>query len=426
MDTVGAPKLSVVGTDKLPRPRPLTHWVIWIFFIYVGLALGLSHFQRLAEIDSKGIAVAISKPPTWDFTNLWYGGRLALEGRIDTLFDVDDYREGLRALFAPYIEDSEWSYPPTLLLIAVPLALLPLYTAYFVWSVGTLAFLTVLLRRAGLPLLACCLLWISPGAMQNALLGQNGALTAFLLFGGLLAARNRPVLAGLCFALLTIKPHLGLLVPVCLAAAGAWRAIFWSAFFAMLLASLTVICFGISAWTGFFTTTQPLMQTIMEAPFGQPYHARSITVFVSARWLGLSVINSYLAQGLAMLSAAIMAWMLWRKQGTDPLLRVGATGVLTLVATPYGYSYDMVMLSAAVLIVVLRGRCNWDIALVPVWLWPAVTHGFNTEIAPISPLALTYAAVICTWIAMRSIPLKQGEGSVLMSNAVPAMSKRQP
>lgn len=381
---------------------------LWVSAICLGLMVGLAYLNHLAQADVNGISLAASKPPTWDFTNLWYGGRLALEGHAGTLVNFEDYRAGLRTLFAPYIDDSEWSYPPTLLLIAAPLALLPLYPAYILWTAGTLGLLSLLLRRAGLPLLGSVLLWISPGALNNILFGQNGALTAFLLFGGLLAAQKRPMLAGICFALLlAVKPHLGLLVPVCLVAVGAWRTISWSAFFAILLAAFTALCFGTSVWMGFFATTQPLMQAIMEAPYGQGYHANATTVFASSRGLGLSVTSAYLVQLLATLSAAFAAWQLWRRPVGDPLLRAGATGILTLLATPYGYSYDMVMLSAAVLIVVQRGHWNRDILLIPVWLWPAIVNALNTEIAPLSPLALIYAAAVCIHVYFRSKRLEQ-------------------
>jgi hypothetical protein len=391
---------AIAGEWRLPEERvfPGTTPIataLWFAALCLGLTISLSHLGHLARLDTNGISLATSKPPTWDFTNLWYGGRIALEGRTDILFNVEDYRAGLRSLFAPYIEDSEWSYPPTFLLIGAPLALLPLYSAYILWTVGTLGLLTFVLRRADLPLPACFLLWISPGVLNNILFGHNGALTAALLFGGLLTAKKHPVLAGLCFGILTIKPHLGLLVPVCLVAAGAWRAISWSAFFALLLAGLTTLCFGASVWWGFLGTTQALMQAIMEAPYGQGYQANAATVFVSARWLGLSVAQAYLVQALATLAAAIAAWMVWRRPAGDPLLRAAVTAALTLLATPYGYSYDMVMLSAAVLIVVSRANWRHDILLIPIWLWPGITNGLNTGLAPLSPLALIFASGLC-------------------------------
>lgn len=368
--------------------------LIWAFFIVFGLVLSFNHFHQLAQLDANGMSLATSKPLTWDFTNLWYGGRLALEGRTDELFDLDAYRQGLRTLFVPYMEDSEWSYPPVLLLLGAPLALLPLYSAYFLWTVGTLGLLSLLLRRAGLPLLFCALLWVTPGALNNMLFGQNGALTAFLLLGGLFYAERRPRLAGLFIAALMIKPHLGLLVPVCLIAVGAWRTIAWAALFALVIAAVTTLCFGASVWLGFLQTTQPLMQTIMEAPYGQGYQVNAATMFVFARWLGLDVGAAYGVQALTTLIAAGSAWKLWRGPSGDPALRAAATTALGLLATPYGYSYDLVMVSAAVLIVLQRGHLKHSIALIPVWLWPVLVHDLNAQVAPLSPLVLIYAARI--------------------------------
>jgi hypothetical protein len=385
--------------------------LIWISFILIGLMLSLAQLHRLAQVDANGISLATSKPFTWDFTNLWYSGRLALEGRTEVLFDLERYRAGQREIFGPYVAGGEWCYPPTLLLIGAPLALLPLYGAYALWTVGTISLLSLLLRRAGLPLLGCALLWISPGALNNILFGQNGALTAFLLIGGLLSARDRPILAGLCFAALTIKPHLGLIVPACLIAAGAWRAISWSAFFALLLAAVTAVCFGSSVWIGFLGETRLLMHAIMEAPYGVGFHANAATVFILARWFGAGVDAAYLAQGMMALIAMFAAWKLWRAPEGDPLLRAAATAVLALLATPYGYSYDMVMLSAAVLILLQRGDLNRSIVLIPIWLWPVLIEDLNSHFIPLSPLMLIYAAALCTHAYFRSTSSRGSAGA---------------
>lgn len=401
-----------------------TDRLVWLFFVLVGLVLSVHQLRQLAQLDANGISLATSKPLPWDFTNLWYGGRLALEGRTAELFDLDAYRQGLRALFVPYLADSEWSYPPVLLLIAAPLALLPLYPAYFLWTAGTLGLLSLILRRAGLPLFGCALLWLTPGALNNVVFGQNGALTAALLFGGLLLAERRPMLAGLCIAALTIKPHLGLLVPICLIAAGAWRTMSWTALFAILIAGVTTLCFGTSVWLGFFTTTQPLMQAIMEAPYGQGYHANSATMFVLARWIGLDLGATYFVQAVTTLAAAAAAWKLWRGPAGDPMLRVAATSALVLLATPYAYSYDMVMVSAAVLIVLQRGNLTRSIVLTPVWLWPVLVNNFNVQVAPLSPLVLIYAARIFYVAHRRSrVPgddhLRQADESPAAQSNVP-------
>src|SRR6185312_13844103 len=62
-----------------------------------------------------------------------------------------------------------------------------------------------------------------PMAFINALVGQNGFLTAALIGGTLYLIPIRPVLAGICLGLLTYKPQYGLLFPIALIVAGQWR-----------------------------------------------------------------------------------------------------------------------------------------------------------------------------------------------------------
>ena len=220
-----------------------------------------------------------------------------------------------------------------------------------------------------------------------------------------MAADKRPVLAVLLFGLLTIKPQLGILVPVCLIAAGHWRAIAWSAVFGALWFAASVIAFSPAAWAGFFGTTQPMMQSILEAPYGQGYQANATTVFVSMRGFGLSLAAAYSIQAAVTLGAAIVAWRLWRRPTSAPLLRAGATAVLTLLATPYGYSYDLVALSAAVLIIRSAQGSRSDMVLTPLWLWPVLVNLVNVNVAPLSPIVLIFAA----WVSVRALP--RGEHS---------------
>ena len=74
--------------------------------------------------------------------------------------------------------------------------------------------------RIGL-LLACAF----PGILANAMVGQNGFVTAALLGGALIFMERRPLLAGGLIGLLSFKPHLGILIPVALVAGGHWRVI---------------------------------------------------------------------------------------------------------------------------------------------------------------------------------------------------------
>ena len=384
--------------------------VLRLLAIAWGATFGFVCLHMLYQLDAHGISTAIGKPPTLDFTNLWYGGRLALQDRVAELFDIAAYRAGLEQLFSSRLQPSEWSYPPTLLLVGMPLALLPLYAAFFVWTAGTLAALAAVLRRAGVPVIGLLLLAFSPAELNNIFFGHNGAATAALLIGGLLIAPRRPMLAGLCFALLTMKPHLGILVPICLLATRNWRAIGWSALFTVVLCGLTLAVFGPEVWKGFWQVTRPFMNGVLEAPYGNGYQQNAATLFLTARWLGADLPLAYAAQAAAAAACALVAWRVWRTTA-ETEVKVALTALLTPLATPYAYSYDLVMVAAAVLIIAYRVRPS--LPLIVLWLLPTTVAPLNIAIGHVSPLILA-AALLCL-VQTRGFPIKPGYAQWLSS-----------
>ncbi|MBB4066892.1 glycosyltransferase 87 family protein [Gellertiella hungarica] len=345
-----------------------------------GLILAATYFRSLWTLDADGISMLNQKLPYWDFSNLWAGGHLAGEGRVHTLFDVEAYRAALRQLFTPVLQDQEWSYPPSLLLLGVPLGWLPVLPAYVLWTAGTLLLLYLALRPFRFPLPVTLAVILSPAAMINVLLGQNGALTAALLLGGLWALGKKPWIAGLFFGILTIKPHLGFLIPVVLLAGGHWRAIAAAVLTTLVLVAVTGLLFGWQVWFDFRTVTLPLMAGIMEAPYPQPYHANAMTVFIMARWLDASVGVAQAIQIIAGLVAAGAAFWLWRPaMQIDPARRIVLTAMLVIFATPYGYSYDAVALAPAVAWGFLHERRIPLIVHAIVWLFPLFVHVINLQ-----------------------------------------------
>jgi hypothetical protein len=87
-----------------------------------------------------------------------------------------------------------------------------------IWSGATLA-LFLLAARLRQPWEAS-LLALAPTSIVTFAYGQNGFLTSALILGGLWPLPHRQGWAGLLFGLATIKPQLGLLIPIALLAAG--------------------------------------------------------------------------------------------------------------------------------------------------------------------------------------------------------------
>jgi hypothetical protein len=373
--------------------------VLWLLLLgFTMIRLGLVYAVWHTEPD--GISPVSLKLPEWDFTNLWAGGRLALEHHLSALFDRDAFNAWLREQFSPRIAGEEWSYPPSMLLLGAPLGLLPITWAYVIWTAATMAALWAAIRLPGLPVTVGLMAVLGPATITNLALGQNGALSAALLVGGLMVLPTRPILAGVLIGLLTMKPQLGLLLPVGLLASRNWRAIAAAALTTATLVIVTAALFGWGSWVAFLTVTQPMMREIMEAPYGAGYQVHGITVFLLARALGAGINVAYWVQAVAALAAACLCWLAWRRNDVDQSSRVALTVVLGLLATPYAWSYDMVAYGAAVAMLIAQQRWRLSPALLSAWVAPALVEGFTRAVLPLTPLLIALAA----WVAWRSLP----------------------
>jgi hypothetical protein len=386
---------------------------IWL----VGALIGLNYLRLGWTLDQNGLSVMTARLPYWDFTNLWGGGRMALEGHVDYLFSPDIYRVTLRSILSPLLLDQEWSYPPSMLLVGAPLALLPILPAYLIWNVATLGFLYIASGWLGLKRWQRVAILLSPPVLLSIMFGQNGALTASLLMGGLFFAPSRPLVAGILFGFLTLKPHLGILVPFCLLAAGNYRAIASAAVTSLAIFLETGSLFGWDVWPLFFNVTNPLMRTIMEASYPQHYHMNAMTFFAMARSLGFGLTVSYVVQILVTLVAIGLTASLWRRKDIgDHRIKVAVTGLLALAATPYGYTYDAVPLALAVVILT-----RYQLASIPLlaigWLYPGLNHLIAKDYFSIGVLVPAALALV----AIRNLQLsRRPEDSPLMEEGIKA------
>lgn len=375
-----------LSTDRFP------YFVVWC-----GIAIGLVYQVNLWTFDEQGFSILSDRLPYWDFTNLWAGGALALEGKVHALFSAEGYRAALRAMLHPSLPNQEWSYPPSMLLLGMPLATLPIMLAYLIWTFATVALLWIALRPFDFPMPVRIAIIASPAIIMNSLFGQNGALTAALLLGGLWLVPTRPILAGIAFGVLTTKPHLGILIPFCLLAGGHWRAIFSATATLAGLIVATGLLVGFDVWPLFFTETRALMTEIMEAPYPQLYHANAVTTFVMAQWVGTDLNGAYIGQlgvSLVALGTAVKLWL--PSSQTDHQTRVILTAVCAILATPYGYSYDLVPYCVAVAHLFLRTDRVPHLVLAILWLFPLFVHMFNFQgiAVGVLPIMAVYALLV--------------------------------
>ncbi|HSG78355.1 MAG TPA: glycosyltransferase family 87 protein [Acidimicrobiia bacterium] len=388
-------------------PFGVSWWtlIIWI----VGVVVGARLYTSLWITDENGLSIVSRTTPYWDFNNLWAGSRMAITGKIDLLFDIPAYRAEMSSLFDRDLTFQEWSYPPSMLLLGAPLALLPPLAAYVLWTVGGVAALHLAVSPLRLPMPYHVAAVISPPILLSALFGQNGALITSLWIGGLGALPTRPLLAGALLGATTIKPNLAILVPIVLAVTRSWRALSVAIATAAALVIGSGVAFGFDAWSRFVGETSPMMRDILEAPFLQDHQTNAVTLFYIGRWLGMDVWAAYAVQAVTSLSAVAATIWVWR--GSAPLEhreRIALTGALVLLTTPYGYTYDMGLIAAAIVIVLaLRQRSAATPVFAVIWLFPLFNHVIAERLgATVGGLVLlaTFAGLVATTTRTGSDP----------------------
>jgi len=308
-----------------------------------------------------------------DFVAAWAGAKAALTGDPGQYFEVEAYNALLRRLFGEDYPPHIWSYPPHLLLFTWPLAFLPYMAAYALYcGLGLILYLGVVAdgerRRDHIALLA-----LAPAVTLNIWTGQNGFLTAALLIGGLIQLDRRPVLAGVLFGLLSIKPQLGFLLPVMLVLTGRWRVIAAAMATIVILAAATSLAFGTKVWADYLHLAMPTQSRAITEGSGF-FITNMPTAFMNMRLIGLPASLTYAVQAaISVATLAVTVWVFWRPR--DPVLSMDFFVSATFLFTPYAFNYDMVAFGWVMLKLMERSDNEpWDtVLMLAVWALPFAT-----------------------------------------------------
>jgi len=331
-----------------------------------------------------------------DFVNDWLGARAALTGQVHKLFDFELYTEFRHALLPP-MSMHNWSYPPDILLFIVPFGLLPYLPALALWCIlGIAAYLWVACR-GGCSTQYVAFLLFSPAVAMNLFAGQNGFFTAALLIGAFTLLDRRPLAAGLCLGLLTIKPHLGILIPLALILSGRWRVILAAAGTFAVLFALTTAIFGTSVWTDYLRLAVPFQDRVLTHGVGLMLLMMP-TAFINARVAGFSPELAFYAQlPFTLLAVAAVIWTFVRRR--DPQLSCAILITAGFVVTPYAFTYDMVVMGW--LVWTLRERLStrddaWLLLLV--WTLPVTVAVMGFVHVPGTALIPAALLVRLVWV----------------------------
>lgn len=329
-----------------------------------------------------------------DFINFWYAGRLAVQGRVAEIYDLLAYHAAMRAELAPTEPFMNFSYMPNALPLVAPLGLLPWSLAYPLWlAIGIIAYFYGVFGerwREAAPR-DMILVLAAPVALMVAGVAQATFILAavFVAAFGLLPAR--PILSGVLMGLLSVKPHLGILLPLVLAVRREWSAFAAAAATTLGLVALSIVLFGVAPWQAFLAGTAPYQSRILWEPFGFIWILLTSPYAFFAQ-LGLPAERAMAVHALLAVPVTCLV-MLVAQRCRDLSLVAAVTAFGTVVVSPYATSYDLVVPATAMLCWLAHGaepRAGWQlVAIALFWASPCIHMGFSAAHMPIAaPLVL--------------------------------------
>lgn len=372
---------SALLRSRAAAPRP--ELIVKIARCYVAVA-SIVYVVDLLRQTRDGLTDGIGRPFGDDFINFWSGPVLAWYQRAAEIYNFGAFHVFEQSVVGGPLQGYHYSYPPMLLVLTAPLALLPYVPGLLLWlSAGWFAFYRAL--RLAMPQGRTLLLALAtPAVFINTVGGQNGTWTAALFGAGLGLLDRQPIMAGGFLGLLIYKPQLGLLIPVALLAGRRWQALAAAATTAGGLTALAAMWLGPDIFADYLRQVTALRHIILEDGTGV-WH-RMLSVFVAARRLGAGVATAYAVQAVTGALAGLAVAAVWFR-GASFGVRNATLLLGTCLATPYLQDYDLVF-----------G------ALIVVWLW----QDADVQRAPEFLLFLANAALLLIPLFAASLALLTG------------------
>lgn len=362
------------------RPARWINVCAWLLVALYGLGA-----VALVVVDATQHAA-----PARDFTIFWSAGRFALDGNASAAYDLS--------------AGNGFPYPPTYLLLVMPLALWSFTAAFLAWTgVTLLAYLASL--YAIVPRRLTILFGLAwPPVFWNFLGGQNGFLSAALIGGTLVLMESRPLVAAVLVGLLTYKPQLGLMLPVVLVLTGQWRVIASATATAIVFAGASYLAFGADTWEAFLRTVAPGALARVDGTWVSPLVVQ--TVYGLARSVGAGSALAWAAHGaVSLMVAAVVCWI-WLR-AVPFAVKAAALSLGLIIVTPYLAIYDFPAAAVPVAFLVKdgiergfmrgEGAAIFSLALAPILLFVRAIAGL--EAFPVMP---AFAILLMASIVVRA------------------------
>jgi len=376
------------------RRLPLFAIMIYATFC-VGLYIGVLCRDWGPVLRSQSLmAPKIKTPVATDYVLHWTASFLALAGEPAAVYDYSRLK-----IVEKDVTGSgplPWPYPPTALLVDLPLALWPYFVSLAIWLTVTMGvYLLVLYQIAPHSL---TILWALAffGTFVNFAQGQNGFLSAALLGGGLVLLESTPLVGGMLLGLVSYKPQIAALIPLALLIGRRWRALAGAIASGMFLILASAVVFGYDTWAVFLKNIPGTITNLYIQPL---WFAKMPSVFAASRLAGYGVTTAWIGQGVSMLVAVALLVWIWSSPAS-PVIRGMALVLAILLFSPHIWYYDLTILALPLAWFWWEGTTHgwlpWEqVLLISSWMIPVVSFSLATRLmVPIGPLFLVLPVIL--------------------------------
>ena len=159
-------------------------------------------------------------------------------------------------------------------------------------------------------------------------------------------------MSGVLIALLTVKPHLGLLIPLFLILTQRWRVFIYAALASLAFIALSLLIHGVGVWQAYFDLGLKYQAQILQGS--------TILVDGLMPTALMNMIAAGAGSSLAILIHAIFAlaaigWFyITVLTCKDPFIQFAAMLVATYILSPYMMAYDFIILIWVMIMLAFR------------------------------------------------------------------------
>ncbi len=314
----------------------LLFYTLSLLLAYIGfssLLHSLTPAYGFASIDGQYVGR--------DFLPFYAAAKQAILGNIHSLYTKLGAYQATQAVVPDLAEEKishwPWPYPPHYFLLIMPFAELPYYFSLAAW----------LLLSIVLPSTALWYFWRVRGVFFFAtilnlsificlIMGQNALILSAIAGIGMASIKKSPILAGICFSILSVKPHFAILLPIALIFGGYWRVLLYTIFNTIFLLIISNMIFG---WDIFLIAAQHFSM-VSETSFSTDTWIFSIySTYRALLGSGFSVTHAWALHFIVVGFALYGVQNIWRKNYSLASKWL-AFGIAAMLCTPFSFAYD--------------------------------------------------------------------------------------